>query len=120
MATETTANLRLLKAIVIILGVAIVAVLVVIVVTIVQRAGKLTAEPEPAVAPATGAAAPAAFDERHLVVPAGDRIIAMTATGDRLILRLDRPDGGEYLLVVDLKTGVRLGKIRLGPEGSRQ
>ncbi len=88
--------------------------LVVIVVTIVQRAGKLTTEREPA--PVTGSAAPAAFGERHLVVPAGDRIIAMTATGDRLILRLDRPDGGEYLLVVDLKTGVRLGKIRLGPE----
>ena len=116
MATETTANLRLLKAVVIILGVAIVAVLVVIVFTIVQRAGKLTAEPEPAVAPATGAVAPAAFGERHLVVPAGDRIIAMTATGDRLVLRLDRPDGGEYLLVVDLKTGIRLGTIRFGPE----
>ena len=94
------------------------AVLAVIVVTIVQRAGKLEAEPEPAVATTTGGAAPAAFGERHLVVPAGDRIIAMTATGDRLVLRLDRPDGGEYLLVVDLKTGVRLGTIRLGPEGS--
>ncbi len=116
MATETTANLRLLKAVVIILGVAIVAVLAVIVVTIVQRAGELAAEREPAASPVTGEAAPAAFGERNLVVPAGDRIIAMTATGDRLILRLDRPDGGEYLLVVDLKTGVRLGKIRLGPE----
>ncbi len=116
MAVETTANLRLLKVVVIILGVAILAAAAVIIATIVERAGNLAADPQSVVAPATGEAAPAAFGERHLSIPAGDRIAAMTATGDRLILRLDRPDGGEYLLVVDLKTGVRLGTIRLGPE----
>ncbi len=95
---------------------AILAAVAVIVATIVERAGKPAGDREPAIARATGQAAPAAFGERHLAVPAGDRIAAMTAVGDRLILRLDRPDGSEYLLVVDLRTGVRLGTIRLGPE----
>ena len=114
MAVETTANLRLLKAVVIILGVAILVAIGVIIVTIVERAGNLAADPEPV--PATGQAAPAAFGERHLAVPDGDRVVAMTADGDRLVLRLERPDGGTYLLVVDLRTGARLGTIRLGPE----
>ena len=99
---------------------AILAVVVVIVVTIIQRAGNLAADREPAEAAATGEAAPATFGDQQVSIPAGDRIVAMIATGDRLILRLDRPDGGEYLVVVDLKTGTRLGTIRLGPEVSRR
>jgi hypothetical protein len=116
MAVETTANLRLLKAVVIILGVAILAAIGVIIVTIVERAGNLAADPDPGPVSATGRSAPAAFGERHLAVPDGDRVVAMTADGDRLVLRLERPDGGTYLLVVDLRTGARLGTIRLGPE----
>lgn len=93
---------------------AILAAIGVIIVTIVERAGNLAADPEPV--PAIGRSAPAAFGEHQLAVPDGDRVVAMTADGDRLVLRLERPGGGTYLLVVDLRTGARLGTIRLGPE----
>jgi hypothetical protein len=40
---------------------------------------------------------------------------AMTAQGNRLILRLSLPGGRERILILDLATGARIGAIDLNP-----
>lgn len=54
----------------------------------------------------------AAFDGR-VELPQGSRILDMTASGDRLVLRVAVPDGGERLIVVDLARGRQLGVLDL-------
>ena len=116
MAVETAPNLRLLKAVVIILGVAILAAVAAIVVTIAMRTGAVVADREPAAAPTP----PAGFGTRALAIPAGAEIVAVTAAGDRLVLRLRRADGGDSLVVVDLEHGTRLGTIDLRPDPAQR
>jgi hypothetical protein len=41
------------------------------------------------------------------------RVIDMTAEAGRLVLRVEMPDGGQSLMVFDMKTGATLGTIRL-------
>jgi hypothetical protein len=55
---------------------------------------------------------PVAFDGR-VELPAGGRILDMTASGDRLVLRVAMPDGGERLILVDLSRGKALGALEL-------
>lgn len=117
MTAGTATNVRLLKGIVILLGIAIVVVLSVIVITIIQRAGQM-AEGE---APAVGAA-PAAetttqsFGDLSIAIPVGAEVVGMVMSGDRMVLRLARDGAADALLVVDLSTGRRLGRITLDPQ----
>jgi hypothetical protein len=55
---------------------------------------------------------PAGFDGK-VQLPAGGRILDMTASGDRVVLRVAVPDGGERLIVVDLVRGRQLGVLDL-------
>jgi hypothetical protein len=50
-----------------------------------------------------------------IVIPAGARVEAITASADRLILDLALPDGAHRIIVVDSVTGARLGTIELRP-----
>ena len=94
--------MQALKALVIVLGVMIVAGIAVIGVTIYHRATNLVNSPVP------GSTEPG-FGRVALDLPAGSRVVEMTAEGDRLILRLRLADGGWRILILDMATGKRLG-----------
>ena len=49
--------------------------------------------------------------EGKVELPAGGRIVDMTAAGDRLVLRVALPDASERLVVVDLARGRQLGTL---------
>src|SRR5581483_5592572 len=51
--------------------------------------------------------------EAKLALPAGAKVVDMTASGDRLVLRLVLPDAAERLLVVDIAHGKPLGTLEL-------
>ena len=111
--------MKALKALVIVMGVLIVAALTVVVVTVVQRAGA----PEPGTAHRAGAPAPSVpiagapapgFGETDIALPRGTSVVE-TRTGDgRIVLRVqDGAGGNQALVVIDARTGRRLGLIRL-------
>ena len=110
--------MQALKTLVIVLGVMIVAAIAVIGVTIYHRAANLVNSPVP------GSPSPAArtgfgpgfgpgFGKVALELPAGSRVVEMTAEGDRLILRLRLADGGRQILILDMATGKRIGTLEL-------
>jgi Family of unknown function (DUF6476) len=106
-AEAGTHNMKLLVALVIIMGVLIVAGLVVVVVTITNRMGAGNA---------TGSRAAAApFAAADLPIPAGCEGKETTTTDDRLILRLGSGERCNQVLIVDLATGKLLGTLRLVP-----
>ncbi len=87
-----------LKAAVAVMSVLIVAGVATIVVTIIRRAGGTTV-----------AAGPAALHE-----PAGTRIAAVTASGDRIVLSLTG-GGPDRLAVLDARDGRVLLRVALTP-----
>ncbi len=99
-----------LKAFVIIAGIAIVLGTGTLIWVIVSRATSAPAEPKPAVEIRP------TFSATQLQVPDGARIIDMRINGDRLVLHLATPSEQEYLAIVDLATGRRLGLMQLVPQ----
>ncbi len=93
--------IRALTIFVIVMGVVIVVGFAVVMATIAGRFAK------------SGAIRP--FTAEAIRVPKGARVRAMTAEGNRLILRLSLPEGGQQILILDLATGARLGAIALKP-----
>ena len=117
MTAGTATNVRLLKGIVILLGIAIVIVLAAIVVTVVQRAGQMVEEEAPSVAASRSVETTIqSFGDRTIGIPDGAEIAGMVMSGDRLVLWLARDGGADVLLVIDLSNGQRLGRITLDPE----
>ena len=55
---------------------------------------------------------PVALDGK-VELPAGGRIVDMTSSGDRLVLRVALPDASERLVVVDLARGRQLGTLEV-------
>ena len=55
---------------------------------------------------------PVALDGK-IELPAGGRILDMTSSGDRLVLRIALPDASERLVVVDLARGRQLGTLEV-------
>jgi hypothetical protein len=55
----------------------------------------------------------AAFSAPAIGLPAGARVAGMHLGADRLVLDIALSDGNSELLVIDLKTGRRLGTIPL-------
>jgi hypothetical protein len=55
---------------------------------------------------------PVALDGK-VELPAGGRIVDMTAAGDRLVLRIALPDASERLVMVDLARGRQLGTLEV-------
>jgi hypothetical protein len=98
--------MRMLKAIVIGMGVLIVVGSAVIVVKIAQRGGgdDGAANAGPAVTPAT------------IALPAGARVIETALDGDRIALRIALEGGGEQVLIIDARTGRHIGAVHLVPE----
>jgi hypothetical protein len=96
--------MRALKIIVVAMGVMLVGGSVGLLAVI---AGRVSRGPAPVAA--------RAFAPPPIEIPRGARIEAMTAGPDRLVLGLVLPEGSRQLLIIDLATGARLGKIELHP-----
>jgi hypothetical protein len=114
--TESPQNIRLLKGIVIGLGVLIAVGLAVVVATIINRAGQPKVMMLPA-ASSTNAIAPQmpiVFGNKKIDLPPGSRLVDIRPDGDRLILRVRQVGGSETLVIISLTTGERLGSIDLG------
>jgi len=91
--------MRALKILVVVMGILIVVGLAVVVITIVNRTSRVAVEVPLQTAPAT------------LAIPAGSRIAETALDGDRLLVRLQMPDGTARILVVDSATGKVLRRI---------
>ncbi|HYZ39345.1 MAG TPA: DUF6476 family protein [Stellaceae bacterium] len=95
--------MRALKIIVVVMGVMIIAGFVALVAIIAGRVSR----------GGPAATAARALSGRPIELPRGARIEAMTAGPDRLVLGLELPQGDRQLLIIDLRTGARLGTIEL-------
>lgn len=118
---ETQPNIRVLKAVVIVLGLLIVVAVGVIGVTLYRRLNP----PAPVPAVAMQAVAPAAlvpvddrpsraFGDHKVDLPAGSRLIETRMVGERMFLRARLLGGNEIWVVLSLATGERLGSFELG------
>ena len=109
-------SLRTLKFLVIIMGIAIVTGTAVVVVTILQRAGEAwsnNASPEEVDRTSSLVSGRADFGVRTIYVPRSSRVAEIIAENDRLILRVERADGMQDIVLVDANTGARLGKLEV-------
>lgn len=138
--------MRLLKALVVALGITILALTTVIVVTLAMRANDDAPEraAAPAVSPsdATSEARavipapaptpseppqinvaiplperPRPFPERLIELPFDGQVVDLAIAGDRLTLHVDVVQGDDRLIVIDLTDGTVLGEIRLRQPG---
>ena len=107
---------RVLKIIVIVLGILILISLGVIVAGIAMNAAKL-GKPKPldAAAPPPGAARVAG--DVDVPIPAGARVVEVTGDNKELHVLLDLPEG-RALMLVDRKTGAVLGTLHFVPEAA--
>ncbi len=104
--------MRLLKTIVIAMGIAIVLGIGALGWMLVQRLGAGASA-----ASAAGTARPAPpFGQVEVTAPAGMRFEQMATAGDRLLLRFSGPVG-ERILVIDPASGKQTGAIAIPPAG---
>lgn len=105
-------NLRLLKALVIFMGVLIVLGIMAVGYGLYLKAGGgKTPAPVSATARTAG---PAELDVK---LAPGESIIDVSYPSDRIALRLARPDGAERILLIDAGTGEILSTIRIERTG---
>lgn len=91
-----------LLVIVIVLGIILIGGLAVVIGTIIKRFND----------PQTAAHSQAGFGEVSAQVPQNARLINIQATNKQLILHLQDKEG-DFLLLLDMRTGAELGRIRL-------
>ena len=108
MAGRVTKFMRTLKALVIGMGILIVVGTAAIAVMIARRAGDGAAGDN--TAPAGASTAPA-----RIALPAGARVIETALDGDRIALRIALTGGGERVMIIDARTGRRIGAVDLMP-----
>ncbi len=104
MAGRVTKFMRTLKALVIGMGILIVVGTAVIAVMIARRGGD--------VGPASGGAS---MTPARIALPAGARVIETALDGDRIALRIALTGGGERVMIIDARTGRRIGAVDLMP-----
>ena len=109
-----------LKIIVIVLGVMIAAGLVVIGIKLVEKSSELAELTGDEGTASTGEADSGAVPEAtalpalgDLGLPAGSQVRRMTAAGHRLVLVVAVPEGGERIVIVDLRSGGMVANIGL-------
>ena len=105
---------RVLKAIVIGLGVLIVICLAVIVATIAWRATRAAPGRSAAAGTATAAQSGPAL-EAALALPSGATVRTMSVSGDRLAVHYVS-SGGDGIIVVDLRTGQPIARLAIGAD----
>ena len=109
--------MKLLKAIVIFMGVLIIAGLGLFAYGLVTKIGGAGSVKYPAPVKAN-VAQYSAFGTVETELPVGvngqpGHVVDMTTESGRIVLRVKMPDGGQSLMVFDMKTGRALGTIRL-------
>jgi hypothetical protein len=102
--TGTDPNIRLLKGVVIGLGILVLAAFAVVVAGVATRIGS----PAPQTAPVAAT--------KTLTIPRGGRVIETHAVGARLAIRLGLADGSERIIFFDPATGAATTAIELTPE----
>ena len=118
-------NLRALKILVVVMGIAIIASVIVIIVAISNRlsdaetaagGGASPAAPTAAVAPVAPATA---IGDLSIAIPEGCVIAEASAEGPRLILRFDglAARGCQQVVLIDLESGTVLGRVTATPGG---
>lgn len=90
---------KVLKGLVVVMGILILAGLAVITITLVGRS--------------SSSSGGGAFDGLSLGLPAGSRVVSSAASGARLALTVRLPDGSERVVIVDMARGKRLGTVTL-------
>lgn len=110
MQDDTAGNVNnvsgLLKAFVILGGVALLIGVILLAVMIIMRATGAGGAPEP-----TAMSGPV-----DLALPAGVRVSQVVADGRRLVLLGEGPGGQQYIAVVDADSGRRRSLMRVTPE----
>ena len=104
--------MRVLKTLVIGMGLLIIAGTVVLAVMLAQRTDgeRASGGTAPTAGTSGGAVIPSRVD-----LPAGARILETALDGDRIALRIALSGGGEHVVVIDVRTGRRIATIDLGP-----
>lgn len=108
-ADAAAPNIRVLKAVVIGLGLLIVVGVVALIVGLFWRASKMGEPAGAKVAPPTALTGPVAL-------PRGAAVTDMAATGDRVVLRLRLADGTTRLIFVDPRAAAVAGQLDLKAE----
>lgn len=93
-----------LKVLVIVMGLLIVAGFVVVAAEIARRMSTSNVVRSPA----------GSFSER-IGLPAGARVVSMTAAGDRLVVHVETQGGPAFAYVVDPRNGTLLGTVEFPP-----
>ncbi len=104
MTGRVTKVMRTLKALVIGMGILIVAGTAMIAVMIVRRG-----------ADGSAASGNASITPARIALPAGARVIETALDGDRIALRIALTGGGERVVIIDARTGRRIGAVDLMP-----
>jgi hypothetical protein len=102
--------LRVLKVLVVVMGILIVAGVVTVVATIVSRLSGGTKE---AAAPVSSAPISVPFGEIAHALPDEARVVSVSAGSGRLYIHYETAGGLARVLVLDGATGAELGKIHL-------
>ena len=104
MTTDWTQTARLLKAIVIGLGVLLMLGVGLMVYAVIDRAGN------------DDARAPAVIGDGTVTLAPGSRVVAMTEEDDHLSLLIEDADGGQRVVTIDRRSGAVLGVLTLESE----
>lgn len=108
-------NIRLLKALVIFMGVLIVLGIIAVGYGLYLKAGG--GKPAPSASAPARLAAPAEPFELTVKLAPGEAIVDVSYPDDRIALRLARQDGAERILLIDARTGEVRSTIRIEPSG---
>jgi hypothetical protein len=110
--TGDSLGLRVLKILVVVMGILIIAGVVTIVVTIISRLSDKAAKKDVNAAVAVEAPATlAVFGDIFQALPRGARVVSVLADTGRLYIHYEAANGGARVLVLDGATGGKLGEI---------
>ncbi|MDA9975312.1 DUF6476 family protein [Alphaproteobacteria bacterium] len=110
--TGDSLGLKVLKTLVVVMGVLIIAGVITIVVTIVSRiSDKANKQGVKTTVGIVASADLVPFSDIIQALPAGGRVVSVSADIGRLYVHYETPDGGARVLVLDSATGGKLGEI---------
>lgn len=113
MSEQAGPNIRVLKRVVIVLGILIVISFAVVIWGVTRESETMmTGE---TTATMVGTAPRGGFGEVPVAVPSGSRLVGVTADGERGLLRMRLRDGSDKVIIVDLGTGKVLGALVVDP-----
>lgn len=127
MTGRVTKFMRWLKASVIVMGILIVAGTAAIAVMLAMRAeddgaagGVASGEGASGGAASDGASSGVVAGAGRLVLPAGARVMETALDGDRIALRIGLAGGGQRVVVIDARTGRRIGTVDVVPAAAER